>query len=341
MSNHHLQSEDIPGRMSAAVFRNGEVSLASIPTPVPTPEEALLRVRMSGICQTDLELLRGYQDFYGVPGHEFVAEVVSAPGQSDLEGSRVVADINIGCGQCPYCLRREQNHCPNRSVLGIRGRQGAFAEYLAAPLSHLHPLPEKIPDRRAVFAEPLAAALRVTQQIHIRADMHVAVLGDGKLGLLAAMGLRHFNPGVVLAGRHPDKLEIFNRLGGRTRKVDPEGTLEDGEEWMRDLDLVVEATGNPQGLEQARRMCKPQGTVVLKTTSASSTCLSLSPITVNEQRILGSRCGDLDQAIHFLQQDLVQVDLLIEAVRPLSDIRDALHLASERGRAKILVNNRE
>jgi threonine dehydrogenase-like Zn-dependent dehydrogenase len=327
-------------KMRAASFRNGGIQHRAIPVPEPAQGEALLRPRLSGICGTDLELLRGYQEFSGVPGHEFVADIVRAPGREDLEGQRTVADINCGCGDCPECLCRGQSHCPARSVIGIRGRQGAFAEYLAAPLHNLHLLPRDMPDRLAVFAEPLAAALRVAQQIHITASMRIAVLGDGKLGLLSAMALRHSNPDILLVGRHPEKLKIFQSMGGTTLQVKGEGEdAQPGKAVDNAYDLVVEATGNPEGMEQAARMCRPMGTIALKTTARSSASFPFFELAVQEQRIIGSRCGDLDLALHYLQYGLVDPRPLIQTVLPWTEIAKGMEIAAERGGRKVLLDH--
>ena len=326
--------------MQAALFRGGRIELSAMSAPEPTQGEALLRPRMSGICGTDLELLRGYQEFSGVPGHEFVADIVRAPGREDLEGHRAVADINCGCGECPECLCRGQSHCPDRSVIGIRGRQGAFAQYLTAPVENLHNLPEGMPDRLAVFAEPLAAALRITQQIHVTAAMRIAVLGDGKLGLLTAMALRTTNPDILLVGRHPEKLKIFEEVGGKTLQIgQEEASALRGEAGDTAYDLVVEATGNPEGMEQAVRMCRPMGTIALKTTARHSASFPFAGIAVQEQRIIGSRCGDLDLALHYLQYGLVDPEPLIETVLPWTEITRGVEIAAERGSKKVLLDH--
>ena len=339
MSESSPPSDSQSREMNAAFFRDGRIELCRTQTPRPQSGEALLRTRMSGICQTDHELLRGYQGFSGVPGHEFVADVVEAPGRRELEGGRVVADINCGCGECPYCLGGMENYCPSRRVIGIREKQGAFADFLTAPAANLHPLPEELPEHRAIFAEPLAAALRITQQIHISAAMHIAVLGDGKMGLLTAMSLFHVCPEVLLMGRHRDKLDIFKRVGGRTLLVeageDPDlaGNNHPG------FHLVVEATGNPEGIEQATRLCQPQGTVVLKTTAERPTSFPFFRLAVQEQRILGSRCGDLDLALHYLRYGLVDPDPLIETVLPWAELPRAMDRSAARGSKKVLLDH--
>ena len=327
-------------QMQAVLFRGGRIEHCAMPAPEPEQGEALLYPRMSGICGTDFELLHGYQDFSGVPGHEFVADIVRAPDREDLEGQRAVADINCGCGDCTECLYRGQSHCPHRSVIGIRGRQGAFAEYLTVPVPNLHILPQDMPDRLAVFAEPLAAALRITQQVHITAKMRIAVLGDGKLGLLTAMALRHANPDILLLGRHRNKLELFERVGGKTLQIAPngEGALPRKAEGIA-YDLVVDATGNPEGIEQAVRMCRPMGTIVLKTTAQRSAPFPFAGLAVQEQRIIGSRCGDLDLALHYLQYGLVDPRPLIETVLPWTEISRGMEIAAERGSKKVLLDH--
>ncbi len=340
MTSFHSSRTSRRQEIQAVLFHNGRIKHRAMPTPEPEQGEALLRPRISGICGTDLEFLHGYQNFSGVPGHEFVADIVRVPGREDLEGQRAVADINCGCGDCPECLGRGQSHCPHRSVIGIRGRQGAFAEYLTAPVHNLHILPEDMPDRLAVFAEPLAAALRITQQIHITSSMRIAVLGDGKLGLLTAMALRHTNPDILLIGRHRDKLELFERVGGKTQQIGQSG--EDalpGETHASGFELVVEATGNPQGIEQAVRMCRPMGTIVLKTTARRSVSFPFAGLAVQEQRIIGSRCGDLDLALHYLQYGLVDPRPLIETVLPWTEISRGMEIAAERGSKKVLLDH--
>lgn len=336
MTSPRGKSCNLPEEMTAAFFEGGNIYLRSIPVPEPSKGEALLRTRVSGICATDLELLRGYQDFTGVAGHEFVADTVRAPGARDLEGSRVVADINCGCGECRLCLGGQPHHCSGRSVLGIRGRQGAFAEYLCVPLQNLHPVPDRLSDHSAVFAEPLAAVLRISQQIHMRADMDVAILGDGKMGLLAAMALRHHCPGLLLIGRHSKKLDIFARAGGRVLQMGKKGR--ELEELNSAFHLVIEATGQPGGLQQAARICRPEGTIALKTTTHRPWSFSFSSLVVNEQRILGSRCGDPGLALHYLQQGLVDASVLIEEVHSWPRIQEAMERAASRGSKKVLLD---
>ena len=322
--------------MQAVWFQEGKVTLVEQPTPRPGAGEALLRVRCAGICNTDLELLAGYYGFAGVPGHELVAEVVQAPEAPELVGRRVVADINLGCGECPRCRAGDPRHCPRRRVVGIKDHPGAFAEYLCLPAGNLHPVPEGLADRRAVFCEPLAAALEVGQQVHLTGRTRLLVLGDGKLGLLAALGLRHWCPGLVLAGRHPDKLAVAQAQGVRAV---PAG--DDPRELLQRLggpfQVVVEATGRPEGLSWALELVQPEGTVVAKTTSHQPSRLDLARLVVNEVNLLGSRCGDMALALHFLAEGLVDPTPLIEATYPLARFPEALERARRPGARKVIV----
>ncbi len=322
--------------MQAVWFQEGKVTLVEQPTPRPGAGEALLRVRCAGICNTDLELLAGYYGFAGVPGHELVAEVVQAPEAPELVGRRVVADINLGCGECPRCRAGDPRHCPRRRVVGIKDHPGAFAEYLCLPTGNLHLVPEELADQRAVFCEPLAAALEVGQQVHLTGRTRLLVLGDGKLGLLAALGLRHWCPGLVLAGRHPDKLAVAQAQGVRTISAgdDPRELLQ---RLGGPFQVVVEATGRPQGLAWALELVEPEGTVVAKTTSHQPSRLDLARLVVNEVNLLGSRCGDMALALHFLAEGLVDPTPLIEATYPLARFPEALERARRPGARKVIV----
>lgn len=322
--------------MQAVWFQEGKVTLVEQPTPRPGAGEALLRVRCAGICNTDLELLAGYYGFAGVPGHELVAEVVQAPEAPELVGRRVVADINLGCGECPRCRAGDPRHCPRRRVVGIKDHPGAFAEYLCLPTGNLHLVPEELADQRAVFCEPLAAALEVGQQVHLTGRTRLLVLGDGKLGLLAALGLRHWCPGLVLAGRHPDKLAVAQAQGVRTVSAgdDPRELLQ---RLGGPFQVVVEATGRPQGLAWALELVEPEGTVVAKTTSHQPSRLDLARLVVNEVNLLGSRCGDMALALHFLAEGLVDPTPLIEATYPLARFPEALERARRPGARKVIV----
>ncbi|MFH1034277.1 MAG: alcohol dehydrogenase catalytic domain-containing protein [Pseudomonadota bacterium] len=321
--------------MLSAWFQDGRATLVQRPRPRPQAGQALLRVTMAGICNTDLELLAGYYGFAGVPGHEFVGVVEEAPGCPESLGLRVTAEINIGCGHCPRCLSGDPRHCLQRRVIGIKHWDGAFSQYLLAPLASLHEVPDGLSQRQAVFAEPLAAALEVGRQVEITPLTRLAVLGDGKLGLLIALGLRQYNPGLILMGRHQRKLAIAQAQGVRTLLVEPGGIWPPpGQE---PFDLVVEATGHPQGPALALDLLRPQGTLVLKTTSHLPSSLNLAKVVVDEIAILGSRCGNLALALDQLTQGCIDVSPLIEKIYPFTELPTALEHARQKGALKVLL----
>jgi threonine dehydrogenase-like Zn-dependent dehydrogenase len=300
------------------------------PVPTPGPGEALIRVRLAGVCNTDLELIKGYMQFRGVPGHEFVGVVERAPGAEEWEGRRVVGDINAACGNCPACRAGRHTHCPQRTVLGIAGRSGAFAEYLTLPVGNLYPVPETIADEVAVFAEPLAAACEILQQIHIRPTDRLIVLGDGKLGLLCAQVLTLTGCDLTVVGHHSEKLNILTQRGILTALE--ETFSETG------VDVVVEATGNFGGYQAARRLVRPRGTVVLKSTYHGPLDADLTMAVVDEITLIGSRCGPFAPALRLMERGLVEVRSLIQARYPLSDILNAFAHAATKGTLKILVD---
>lgn len=300
----------------------------SYPEPVRLPGEALLRVRVAGICATDLELIRGYMDFEGVLGHEFVAEVVEADTPA-LVGRRVVGEINCPCRECPTCAEGLPNHCPRRTVLGILERDGAFADYTTLPEACLHQIPEELDERVAVFAEPLAAALQVLEQAPVDGETTVCVLGDGKLGMLVAQVLHTTGCRLTVLGHHEDKLDILRARGIAA-------SLAEEAPGVR-YQVVVDATGLPEGLSQALGLVAPRGTVVLKTTVAGETTLALAPVVIDEVTVVGSRCGPLDKAVEWLSGRRVEVEPLIEAAYPLSEGIEAFRHAARRGARKILL----
>ncbi|KAF0233130.1 MAG: hypothetical protein FD177_1933 [Desulfovibrionaceae bacterium] len=308
--------------MISVVIKAGAITLEQRDRPIPGPHEALIRVLMAGICNTDLELLKGYMNFSGVPGHEFVGWVESAPSRPELVGKRVVGDINIGFGP------GDHRHAPDRTVLGILGKDGAFAQYLTLPVWNCHLVPDSVDDQTAVFAEPLAAALEVGQQVHIRAGDRVAVLGDGKLGVLIALALRHLCPGVILVGKHPDKLGIAAAQGVHTALAG---------EISGPFDVVVEATGRPEGITSAMALVRDEGTIVLKSTTEAASCLDISRIVVREITLVGSRCGDTALALDHLAHGLVDPSGLVEAVLPFEEVEEAFRLAARPGARKVLV----
>lgn len=323
-------------QMLAAWFAQGRAQLIQRPRPIPGPGQALVRVRYCGICNTDLELLAGYYDFAGAPGHELTGVVEQAPGRPHLAGRLVTAEINHGCGACPRCLAGDARHCPERTALGIKGWDGALAQYVLAPLANLRRVPEGVTARAATLAEPLAAALEIGQQVHLTAGMKVLVLGDGKLGLLCALGLRHQVPGLLLAGRHQAKLDLAMAQGVRAILAQGPDLTELARE-MGGFDLVVEATGRPQGLGLALELVRPEGTIVAKTTSHQPSELNLARLVVNEINLVGSRCGNLGLALDYLKNRWVEVEPLIEAEYPLEELSAALDHARRPGALKVLV----
>jgi len=323
--------------MQAIVFHHTGYRLQKRPIPETGKDEVLVRTLMAGICTTDLELFRGMYDFSGVPGHEFVGRV-EQDSKGDLIGKRVVADINCGCGRCNYCVLGESRHCLERSVIGIRSRQGAFAEYISVPRENLYVVTDNLDNMEAVFAEPLAAALQIPEQLHIKSQSEIAVLGDGKLGLLISFALSLYSQGVLLRGHHRDNLDIAARNGLQVQNIAAERDYKDTNPDSNRFDLVVDATGSPSGLQEAMDLTKPQGTVVLKTTSSGKPCLDTATIAVKELIIQGSRCGDIGWALHNLSNGRISVNPLLEAVYPFSEFEQAMQHASGKGAKKVLLD---
>jgi alcohol dehydrogenase len=315
--------------MLAVHLENGAVTTREVPLPHRLPGYALLRLLVGGICNTDLELQRGYYHFAGTPGHEFVAEVVEADTPS-LAGRRVAGEINLGCAHCEWCRKGLGRHCPNRTVLGIVKHPGAFAEFLTLPERNLHVLPAGIPLERAVFTEPLAAACEILDQVAITAGETVAVLGDGKLGLLVAMVLNAHGAKVHLFGRHPEKLRIAAATGVTTE-------LASGKPPIAEYDWVVEATGNPEGLRTAAAMARPRGTVILKSTVHGDVAIDTAPIIVNEITLVGSRCGRFEAALPLLGDERIRLEEMIAGRFPLQDAARAFERAAQAGVLKVLV----
>ncbi len=303
-----------------------------VPMPARPPGFALLRLLVGGICNTDLELQRGYYGFAGIPGHEFVGEVVEADDRI-LVGRRMTGEINLACAACDWCRKGLARHCPNRTVLGIVRHPGAFAEFLTLPERNLHPVPEGIPTERAVFTEPLAAACEILDQVSIPPCDTVAVLGDGKLGLLIALVLNAHGYQVHQFGRHSSKLEIAARAGvTAVAGADRIPTAE--------YDWVVDATGSPEGLRTAAAMARPRGTVILKSTVHGAVPMDLASVIVNEITLVGSRCGRFEAALPLLDHHLIPVEDMIADRFPLRDASRAFARAAERGTLKVILENR-
>ena len=312
-----------------AIFWDGDaVTLdSSYLPPVPGQSTAIVKVRLAGICSTDLQIFKGYMKFRGVPGHEFVGSVSHGP--KEWLGKRVVGEINFGCGKCEFCARDLTRHCPNRTVMGIVNADGAFAEYVAVRLENLHLVPDSVSDEQAVFTEPLAAAFEILRQIQISTGYEILILGDGKLGNLCAQVLRLTGAKVTALGKHPDKLDLINRTGVRTMLLN---------DWKpRLFDVVVEATGSAAGLELAISAVRPRGTLVLKSTIAGAHQVSLAPVVINEINVLGSRCGVFPDALEALAANDVSVTPLIEQVYPLDQGIEAIQHAGRQGARKILL----
>lgn len=314
--------------MRALLFKDKLQFLADYPVPKPKYNEALVRVSMAGICGTDLEIIRGYMGFNGIPGHEFAGTVEECADERFL-GKRVAGEINLGCGVCPYCLNRMRNHCPNRTVLGILNKDGAFADYLTLPARNLHLIPDSVPDEEAVFIEPLAAAFEILQQIHIKPGDRVCVIGDGRLGLLAAQVLSLTGCDLFVVGRHEKKLELLKGKGIRTAF---ESDFSEG-----DFDFVVDCAGSPSGMELAVKIVKPRGTIALKTTLAHWEEVDLNFLVINEISLAGSRCGRFGPAIRSLQMKTIGVRPLIEKTFSLEEGLEAFEHASRKGVLKVLI----
>lgn len=309
-----------------------KLSVKDIDKPAPV-EEALVRVSLSGICNTDLEIARGYAGFQGTIGHEFVGVVESAPGDK-LVGRRVVGEINAGCGVCDLCTGGDARHCPKRTVLGILGRDGAHAEFLRLPLRNLLPVPDQLLDEHAVFAEPLAAACGIMERVEIKPGHHVAVIGDGKLGLLCAQAIALSGASVLLTGKHAEKLRIAERRGIET------STPRAASKRKREFDVVVEASGSPSGFVGALDLLRPRGTLVLKSTfhgPAQLDDINQARFVVDEISIVGSRCGRMQPALDLLKKSAIDIDSLISEEYPLSRGLHAMERAGKKGVLKVLL----
>ncbi len=304
---------------------------SDIPIPAPGPSQALIRMRLAGVCSTDLELVRGYYPFSGIPGHEFVGEVVSCPSDITLEGKRVVGEINIACGACPTCLSGLPRHCERRKVLGIHDWNGVFAQYLLLPISNLHQVPDSVSDQAAVFTEPLAAACEILDQVQIRPTDKVLIIGAGRLGQLAAQVLQVSGCNLEVATHHPKQEKV---LASRNIRFVRETELGGAK-----YDVVIEATGNPGGFQLAQQLVRPRGTIVLKSTYKGNVQVDFSSIVVNEITLVGSRCGSFTSALELLAAERVDPLPLIEAVFPLDQAILAFEQAGKPGVLKVLIQS--
>jgi threonine dehydrogenase-like Zn-dependent dehydrogenase len=311
-----------------AIVLDDQVSVTTgRPAPTPAAGEVLVRVIRAGVCETDLQLIKGYMGFRGVLGHEFVGVADSGP----LAGRRVVGEINCACWSCEICRKGLPTHCPNRTVLGILNHDGAFADLIAVPQRNLHAVPDALSDDVAVFTEPVAAAFQIPVQIAIGSRDRVAILGDGRLGNLCAQVLARLSDHVLAIGKHPEKLAILASMGVAT------ALLSDSFE-ERSFDLVVDCTGSESGLPAALKLVRPRGTIVLKTTVAGQQTLAWAPFVIDEVTLVGSRCGPFDQALAALEKGHVQVQPLVSDRFDLSRGLDALSRAQTKGVLKVLLD---
>ncbi|AKT42004.1 alcohol dehydrogenase [Chondromyces crocatus] len=313
--------------MRALTWDGVRLQVAERPDPVCSEGMAVVEVGVAGVCNTDVEIVRGYMNFRGVIGHELVGTVREGP--SAWRGKRVVAEINFACGRCAVCARGLGRHCATRTVMGILGADGAMAEQVAVPVANLHAVPDGVPDEAAVFAEPLAAAFEILEQVHVRPRTRALVLGDGKLGLLCAQVLHQAGASVLAVGRHEDKLALLRARGIETVLAS---------DWAGDpAELVVEATGSAEGFAAAVRATLPRGTLILKSTVASRPEVDLAPLVVNEITVVGSRCGSFEPALRALSSGSVEVLPLVSARVPLDRADEALRVAQQPGVLKVLV----
>jgi threonine dehydrogenase-like Zn-dependent dehydrogenase len=314
--------------MRALVFDRKLEFRTDYPNPVASLGESIVRVSTAGICGTDLEIARGYMQYRGVPGHEFCGRVIESQNPA-LRGKRVVGEINAGCGRCAACLNGFARHCPNRTVLGILSRDGAFAEFLSLPDVNLIPIPGSITDDAAVFVEPLAAAYEIFDQAHLARNQTIAVLGDGRLGALVAMVLKGEKYLPLVAGHHQEKLARLAELGLQTAE---ESSLREK------FDVVIECSGSQSGFRRAIELVRPRGTIILKSTAAASAELNLAPIVVNEITVIGSRCGRFQPALDAMATEKIDPRPLIDGTFALEDGIAAFEAASNPLNFKIFLS---
>ncbi len=319
--------------MRALVFNNKLELKQNFEKPTPKENEALIKVKLVGICNTDYEITKGYMGYNGILGHEFVGVVEEINGEDkSLLGKRVVGEINLGCKNCDYCAKGLERHCPNRQTLGIFNKDGCFADYVTLPLSNLLEVNEKINDETAVFVEPLAAALEILEQLHIKPYEKVCVLGDGKLGLITALALNASNVDVTLVGKHQNKLDIAKEQNVKTMLLE---NLK--QEDNKSFDVVVEATGRVSGFETSLSLVKPRGVLVLKSTIATGKELNLAPIVIDEITVLGSRCGQFAPALRLMEKNVIDFSKLVSAKLSFDDAILGFEKNKEKNTIKILL----
>jgi threonine dehydrogenase-like Zn-dependent dehydrogenase len=314
--------------MKTLYVEGGKTTLREIPKPAPLAGEVLIKVHLAGICSTDLEIIKGYAGFSGVIGHEFVGTVVHGP--AALMQKRVVGEINCVCGKCDMCTGGLSNHCRRRTVAGISGRAGAFAEFISLPERNCIEVPASVSDQEAVFTEPLAAAFQILRQVKIEPRMNVAVLGTGRLGLLVSQVLATTGCKLAAVGRNPRTLGLLDRRGIRT--VDLASLKQ-----LQECDVVVDCTGSADGIGIALQLVRPRGTIVMKTTTHEPSAANLSALVVNEVTLLGSRCGSFGDALGALARRQIEVQSLVTKTMPIDQGVAALELASQPDQIKVLL----
>lgn len=316
--------------MKALRFTGGELKVEEVERP-SLPDEALVRVTTSGICNTDVEIVRGYAGFEGTIGHEFVGVVEESPEDPALVGKRVVGEINAGCGKCDRCAKGDPRHCPQRTVLGIKGRDGAHAEFLTLPARNLIEVPSGVADDQAVFVEPLAAALGITEQVEVGPETSVAVIGDGKLGLLCAFAMSLRTQNLIIVGKHEEKLELAEARDIEAVWLPTIGKFEPV------FDVVIEASGSESGFALALDMIKPRGKIVLKSTFSGKPQWEAWRVVVDEITIVGSRCGKFEPALKVLNEGKIDLSDMISTQMPLSKGVEAMAEAQKKGVMKVLL----
>jgi len=312
-----------------ATFFDGKKIIFHNNYPDPISDETIIRVNLAGICGTDLEILDGYMQYNGILGHEFVG-VIEKSKNSEMIGKRVVGEINAGCGKCDSCIQGMERHCPTRTVLGILKRNGAFAEFLSLPEKNLHVIPDSISDEQAVFVEPLAAAFEINEQVSLKSEWNVAVVGDGRLAQLIIQVIKLTCSNITCYGKHENKLEGLVKSGIKIKLG-----IESTDEQL--FDLVVEATGSNSGFTDTMKLVKPRGTVVLKSTIVSRENLDLTPTIINEITLIGSRCGLFKPAIDALATGSISVDSMIDSTYSLERFEDAIEYAKKPNTLKVFL----
>ncbi|MDH3974086.1 MAG: alcohol dehydrogenase catalytic domain-containing protein [Deltaproteobacteria bacterium] len=318
--------------MKALLFTENKLTLSeNVPPPLPAADEALIRVTCAGICATDLEIIKGYMGFEGILGHEFVG-IVEECSKKNLVAKRVTGEINIACGKCPCCQKNREKHCPERSVLGILDKNGAFAQYLTLPVKNLHLIPDSVSDEEAVFIEPLAAAFEILEQINISHVDKVCVIGDGRLGNLAAQVVAMTGCKLFVEGKYEEKLAILQERGITTRTI---ANLHP--EKRGDFDIVIDCTGSSSGMERAMKLVRPEGTIVLKSTLAGERTFDFNQLVIDEITLIGSRCGPFEPAIKALENKSADVKPLMSKVFTLENGLEAFDYAAQKGTLKVLL----